>query len=474
MDFNLKLEQTQKLIITPEIKLAITLLQYSTLDLQDHIHEELLNNPVLEIEETVEEDLGDEKETVTEEVPVNEDEFSWDRYFQETDSGTFVGNLSNNTKSKDNQPLVENYAEENYTMLEDLLSQLRMLQLSPGQYSCAAYLVGNLDEKGYLQGDIGELAASLGSTIGDLKEALEIIQGLEPVGIGCRNLRECLLLQINKHKNAPILAGQIVKMFLPAAADGRYRYIASRLRCEEHLIYEAVNFIRTLNPKPGSVFKDVAETRYIIPDIIVENVDGHYLVTANDTIIPQLLISPYYKDILKENKADDDLAAFVKEKIERAAWLIRSIEQRRVTLFLVAQQIVNIQKTFLDKGIKHLKPLTLREVGIKAGVHESTVSRATANKYIQTPRGLYPMKFFLSSGLTGSRGNDYSSPSIKTYIREIVDTEDAGKPFSDQSLASILQKRGISISRRTVTKYREELNIPTSYKRRCLYDQVVK
>ena len=203
-----------------------------------------------------------------------------------------------------------------------------------------------------------------------------------------------------------------------------------------------------------------------MPDVIVEKVDDQYVVMGNDSIMPQLTISPFYQKILKSDSTDEQLSAFIKNKIEKAYWLIRSIEQRRLTLYKVSQQIVDIQKPFLDFGIKKLKPLTLKEVASNVGVHESTVSRATANKYIQTPRGLFPLKFFFSSGLTGTGGADYSSHSIKTYIRELVEAEDQNKPFSDQLLAEMLQGRGINISRRTVAKYREEISIPASYKRR--------
>ncbi|MDZ4133389.1 MAG: RNA polymerase factor sigma-54, partial [Dethiobacteria bacterium] len=246
----------------------------------------------------------------------------------------------------------------------------------------------------------------------------------------------------------------------------RNRYIATGLNCTEQAVQEAIEYIRTLNPKPGSVFSEGDETRYIVPDVIVEIVDDQYVVMGNDSRIPQLTISPFYQQMLKNSSTDEQLTTFVKNKIEKAFWLIRSIEQRRLTLYKVSQQIVDIQRPFLDHGIKRLKPLTLKEVALNVGVHESTVSRATANKYIQTPRGLFSLKFFFSSGLSGTGGDDYSSHSIKSYIRELVDAEDSDKPLSDQHLAELLQERGINISRRTVAKYREEISIPASYKRR--------
>ena len=468
LDYNLKLKQTQKLIITPELKLAITLLQYSALELQDHIQSELLNNPALEVIENKEPDKDDspepeEVETV-EQTP--EDDFPWEDYFRDMDLETAAPAQTTTKSNLEYQSVIENCSSTSGTMLEDLLGQLRMLSLSPVQYSTAAFIAGNLDHNGYLHCELEELAAALGTKIRQLEEGLQILQKLEPAGIGCRSLQECLHLQLKKLDNPPPLTIDIVNYYLPAAADGRYSYIASRLNCLEEDVESAVEFIRTLNPKPGSIFGEGEETRYIIPDVIVEKVDDRYVIMNNDSSVPQLTISPFYQNMLKNGTADEHLNNFVKGKVEKAFWLIRSIEQRRMTLYRVSQQIIDIQRPFLDQGIKKLKPLTLKEVAGNVGVHESTVSRATSNKYIQTPRGLFPLKFFFSSGLSGSGGDDYSSHSIKTYIKEMVEAEDPLKPLSDQRLAALLQAKGVNISRRTVAKYREEISIPASYKRR--------
>jgi RNA polymerase sigma-54 factor len=468
LDYNLKLEQTQKLIITPELKLAITLLQYSALELQDHIQEELLNNPVLEVQEAKEAETDEEKEPDLEKAGEisGDDEFPWEEYFRDMDLETAFQPPTRVRDTTEYQPSVENCAGITGTMLEDLLAQLRMLPLNARQYSLAAYLAGNLDHNGYLQGEIEELAEALGAKVTELEAALKIVQNLEPAGIGCRNLQECLMLQLEKLDKPPRLALEIVRSYLPAAADGRNRYIAAQLDCEECAVQEAFAFIQTLNPKPGSVFGGGEEPRYIIPDVTVEKVNGQYVVTGNESGIPQLTVSPFYQKILRNGSSDEQLSSFIKNKIEKAYWLIRSIEQRRLTLYRVSQQIVDIQKPFLDNGIKKLKPLTLKEVAQNVGVHESTVSRATSNKYIQTPRGLFPLKFFFSSGLSGAGGDDFSSHSIKTYIREMVEAEAPERPLSDQLLTDLLQRKGINISRRTVAKYREEISVPASYKRR--------
>ncbi len=468
LDYNLKLEQTQKLIMTPELKLAITLLQYSAQELQEHVQDALLSNPALEVMEQKESEKEGEAENIDENSPekTREDEFPWEEYFRDMGMDSSFHSAGKPADKSEYQSAIENCAGTEGSMVEDLLGQLRLLSLNRRQYNTAAFLAGNLDQNGYLQGDPEEIASALGVNMKELEEGLRILQKLEPAGIGCRNLQECLMLQLSRLDSPPPRALDIVNHYLPAAADSRYRYIASRLDCSLEEVNEAVEFIRTLNPKPGSVFGEGENTRYIIPDVVVEKVEDEYVIMGNDSNIPQLTISPFYQKMLKSDAQDEKLTTFVKNKIEKAFWLIRSIEQRRETLYKVSQKIIDIQRPFLDHGIKKLKPLTLKEVAVDVGVHESTVSRATANKYIQTPRGLFPLKFFFSSGLSGMGGTDHSSHSIKTYIKEMVEEEDSARPLSDQRLVELLRERDIKISRRTVAKYREELSIPASYKRK--------
>lgn len=464
LDYQLKLEQTQRLILTPELKLAITLLQYSAVDLLDFVQQELLENPVLEIFEG--EAKGGE-ETVPEnreQVEKQEEDFPWEEYLRDAGIDHFVPGKS----LQDQYHSVENYPGEGKTMVEDLQEQLRLLSLPPDGYATAAYLVENLDSNGYLQGELEELAGPPGVTVEELEQALAIVQSLEPTGVGSRNLQECLMLQLFALESPPPLAVDIVRQYLPAAADGRHHYIATSLKCDLQQVREAIACIRTLNPKPGNIYGGGAKTQYIIPDLIVEKVSDDYVVTINDGSTPHLMINPFYRAILRDGFSDDHLTGFIKSKLERALWLIRSIEQRRVTLYRVATEIIAIQRKFLDEGIKMLRPLTLKEVAGRVELHESTVSRATANKYMQTPRGLFPIKFFFCSGLPGVGGEDHSAPSIKSHLCELIDEDDPQKPFSDQQLARMLKQRGIIISRRTVAKYREEMDIPPSHKRRRL------
>lgn len=467
LDFELKLEQTQRLIITPELKLAIALLQFSALELVDYVQEELLNNPVLEIQDAEAEAKESESESIEEPVaeqPADEG-FSWEDYFRDVDWQS--AREATSYQTQDGPPSVENCAGEAGSMMEDLLGQLRLMELPPREFSIASFLVGNLDSNGYLRGDLDELAQALGVAEEELTVVLKTVQRLEPTGIASRNLQECLFIQLMSLKNPPALAVEIVRNYLPAAADGRFSHIASRLNCELKEVQEAVDFIRTLNPKPGSIYGEGDQPRYIIPDIIVEKVEQEYVVIVNDSAAPQLSISPFYRKLLQNGGGGDEtLSSYVKGKFDKALWLIRSIEQRRLTLYKVVKQIVEIQQPFLENGIKQLRPLTLREVAQRVGVHESTVSRATNNKYLQTPRGLFPLKFFFSSGLAGEGGEDFSSHSVKTFLREMIDKEDSQSPQSDQQLTEKFQDKGIVISRRTVAKYRDEMSIPPSYKRR--------
>ena len=460
LDQRLKIEQTQKLIITPELKLAITLLQYSNLELQDYIQEELLKNPVLELGES--EPAGEEEPAEEE----SEDDFPWEEYFQDLDlGGTGTAPLSGNRDWSD-FPTMDSYAGSSESLTENLLGQLRLLPLSPHRYRLAAYLIENLDHRGYLGSDLEELAAAVGASMEEIEEALLTVQGLEPTGIGSRNLQECLLLQLSSRPAPPPLAFEIVKGYLPAIADGRYRHIAAALDCTIREVQETADYIRTLNPKPGSAFGGALQTRYVVPDIHVEKVENRYVVLLNDSLSPRLRISSYYQQLFKSRATDEELSLYIKNNLDKASWLLRSIEQRRLTIYRVAQQSVEIQQPFLDYGIRELKPLTLKDVAGAIGVHESTVSRASANKYMQTPRGLFPLKYFFSSSLSGEDGENYSSHSIKSYLQELIEDEDPQDPFSDRQLTDFLVEKGVTISRRTVAKYREELSIPASHRRR--------
>lgn len=463
MNFELKIEQSQKLVMTPELHQAITLLQFSALELVGYIQEELASNPLLEIEEREENDGKGEKKGVDngsggdENVP-----FEWEDYFDDTEPYYHRYSFEK-ADSEAEFPAFEHFVSSQKTLAEHLTFQLQLSAKNEREYAIGEYLIGNLSPCGYLQGDISEHARFLGAGEKEVLAVLELIQTFDPPGVGARNLQECLLLQLKEREHAPSLAEVIIKNYLEEVARGRLREIAHKIGACQKEVQEAVDFIRTLNPKPGSSLGGAEDVRYIVPDVIVEKVEGEYVIVINDNV-PHLVISPFYKSLLQQG--EESLNSYIKKRLESALWLIKSIEQRRLTLYKVTEWIVSIQKEFLEKGIRYLKPLTLKEVADKIGIHESTVSRATANKYVQTPRGLYPLKFFFSSGIEGAEGEAYSVASIKSHLKELVENEDRASPYSDQKLTELLKERGIQVSRRTVTKYREEMGIPASFKRR--------
>ena len=451
----IKLEQTQKLVITPELQQAITLLQLSSQELSQYLEEELMVNPVLEVKE------GDAAEG-QEEKPEQEEkdrEIDWDEYFHYNDTER----SHVNRKQEENN--YEHYVANTLSLQEHLLTQLGVIPLSPQEYLVGEFIIGNINENGYLTGNLVEFSRILGVHLDTMENVLHIIQGFDPAGVGARSVKECLLNQLKEKENVDPLVQEVVEGYLHQVAENHLREIAQALECDLSRIQKVVDFIRTLDPKPGCTFGGSRETRYIVPDLVVEKVDDDYVILVNDTLLPRLTISPYYRSMLKR-KDETSTSGFIKKRLDSALWLIKSIEQRRLTLYKVMEQIVSVQEAFLDSGIKHLKPLTLKDISERLGIHESTVSRATANKYVQTPRGIFPLKFFFSGGVETPQGEAVASSSIKYFLRELIQKENAKKPLSDQKLADLLEKSDILISRRTVTKYREEMKIPASSRRK--------
>jgi RNA polymerase sigma-54 factor len=465
MNFELKIEQTQKVVMTLELQQAINLLQFSTLELIDYIQEEMTKNPLLEIQEKEQSSDEEEKPANNEEDNGKEDDFAeWEEYFH--DSFYKRDRRGEMQRDKDDGfSAFEYYATQEAGLQEHLEFQLKMSPVKGKQYLIAEYLLGNLNPNGYLQGEVAEHAQFLGVAEEEVWEMLKMIQSFDPPGVGARTLEECLLIQLQDRQDVPPAVEPVIKGYLPEVAAGKYREIAAKLGISPKCLQDALDYIRTLNPKPGSYLGGAEDIRYVYPDIIVEKVEGEYIIIINDNV-PQLFINPYYHNLLQQGKGEQ-INNFIKKQLESALWLIKSIEQRRLTLYRVTEQIIKVQEYFLEKGIHSLKPLTLKDIAQKLDIHESTVSRATTGKYVQTPRGLYPLKFFFSSGIDGLRGETYSVLSIKEHLKELVEAEDQSAPYSDQKISELLQKRGIKVSRRTVAKYRQEMNIPaSSYRRR--------
>jgi len=445
--------------MTPELQQAIGLLQLSSLELCDLIQKELLDNPVLELDDGEEgEKKGDEPgETVHE-----KDAIDWEQYLQEVGVEPSPGFSQRQT---DEGVPFDHYLSKEPSLQERLLRQVGLCRMAEADKRMAEFLIGNIDQNGYLQGELEEFALLLGVELREIESALAVIQQFDPVGVGARNLRECLLLQLRERGDVHPLAQKIIELYLADVAENRFKKIARELQVEIGQVQVAVDFIRTLDPKPGRFLGDNRDVRYIVPDVFVEEVDGEYVILVNEFSAPRLTINPYYRSLLAKETGASLTGSFIKGRLDSALWLLRSIEQRRRTLYKVTEAIVRRQRCFFDEGIRFLKPLVLRQIAEEVGVHESTVSRATANKHAQTPRGLYPLKFFFASGVEGSQGI-VSAESVKSHLREVIAAENIYSPLSDQQLAELLMRRGITVSRRTIAKYREELTIPSSSRRK--------
>lgn len=466
MDFGLHLEQSQKLIMTPELRQAITVLQMSSLELTEYVEEQVLENPLLEVREhDQEQERSEEAGTAPEEISPStekkEFDVDWEEYFQ--DSSDLGMSSMRGQREVAEQPVYDQFLSQAPTLVEHLTSQLSLSRAPKEIKPLVQYLIGNIDARGYLGITLEEAAEQLQVDLAQLEQALKVLQSFDPSGVGARDLQECLNIQLDfLQENNPIVR-RLVDEFLQELAGGRLSKIASRLNVTPQEIQQAADILKKLEPKPARNFSHYDDTRYVVPDVVLEKVEGQYIILVNDVAIPRLTINNTYKTVLgKNSSADKNTKQFVEEKLNAAAWLIRSIEQRRLTLYKVANCLVELQKDFLDHGIKYLKPLNLKKVADIVGVHESTVSRATSNKYIQTPQGVFEMKFFFSTGISNTSGSQVSAESLKKILQEIIQGEDPANPLSDQKIAELFGQRGVKISRRTVTKYRDELSIPST------------
>lgn len=441
LEYGLSLQQQQRLIMTQELRQALTVLQLPVLDLERFIQQQLLENPVLEVREEAE--------------PAAPAEEPWPRGWEaELDWDVLPPVRDEEEEMPRTQPAPAP------TLAEHLYDQLRLLALSPEERRAAAFLIDSLDDNGYLTISLSEAALAANVPEDVMERALRIVQSLEPAGVGARSLQECLLLQWEALGIENPLVPVLIRRYLDDLAAGRLTRIAAELQVTPAEVQAAADLLRHLDPKPGRRFGREG-IRYLVPDVTVERVGDQFVVLVNDGMLPRLRLSPSYRRLLR----NPDARPFLERKVQAALWLIRAIEQRRRTLYRVTEAIVRQQQGFFRHGPRYLRPLTLREVAGEIGMHESTVSRAVAGKYIQTPHGLYPLKFFFSSGVEGADGA-LSAEAVKRMIRDLVAAEDPRRPLSDQALTEALVRMGVRISRRTVAKYREEAGIPPSSRRR--------
>lgn len=456
LGYNLALEQVQKLIMTPELRQAIQLLQFNCQELNEYIKKEIEENPMLEPI-----NLEIEYENI-EDYHSKKDEIDWKEFIERYDDISYKPEVEKNEKEYN----YENFISASSSLKEYLLFQLNVLKLDAIDYIIGRTIIENIDDNGYLMVSVEKLSKEIGVNCKRVENVLSIIQTFDPCGVGARNLKECLLIQVKERKVKNPHVEQIIKNYLDDIAHNRLSKIAKELDIDEKEVQEICDYIKTLEPKPGRLYEDgSADVKYIIPDAIIEYIDGEYVIILNDVTAPRLNINKFYREMLRK-EMDIEASEFLKEKLSSAMWLIRSIEQRRMTIYNVVKSILKHQREFFENGEKALKPLTLKEVADDINMHESTVSRATNGKYIQTPRGLYELKYFFSSGLSTKEGEDISSTSIKAMIKEIIEDEDPKKPLSDQKISNMLRDKGIKISRRTVAKYRDEMGIPSSTMRK--------
>jgi RNA polymerase sigma-54 factor len=468
---------SQRVVMTPLLQQAIQLLQLSTLELKEVVEQELRENPLLEEVQTdapepnaeLQEPEGADPGPPPNEAPPKEqstvdgersDDLPFDMtqaLFDQPEERTPVS-----TEERDDLPF-ENLGRTETSLTDHLVEQLRMATDDPILVAIGESIIGNLDEDGYLRAETAEIAEQLGRPVDEVDKVLILVQGFDPSGVAARSIQECLLLQLRADSEPDPVSVEIVEKHMEDLERRRYAEIARALKLPLDRIMESVEEIQGLEPKPGRRFL-VVDSRYIAPDVTLQKVGDDYVVVLNEEGIPRLRVNSLYRSLLRGSAGEDK--QFVEQKLRSALWLIKSVEQRQRTLRKVATSLVKFQRDFFDRGLPYLKPLALRDVGEDIGMHESTISRVTTNKYIQTPQGLYELKWFFHSGIASTNGDVVSSVSVKKTIQDLVAGEDPGKPYSDQDIAKTLHAKGLTIARRTVAKYREELGILPSHQRR--------
>ncbi len=482
LEQKLHLRLSQKLIMTPSLQQAIKLLQLSKLELQEVLNQELLENPLLEesaeevkAEETQAEETKAENEQAAEPAPVEEkkedkdsfDEIDYDAYFQ--DYIEYGYNPRGMGEEHEEFPL-ENTLTRPPNLADHLTWQLSMSDASPRTKEIAQFIIGNIDEDGYLRASDEEIRASGGYETEEVERAIAAVQSLDPIGVGARDLRECLLLQLRFLEIDAPLVEVIIRDHWEEFMQRKFVPLAKTLGIDMKTLEGIVELIKHLDPKPGRKYSN-ERAIYVEPDVYVHKVGDEYVIVLNEDGMPKLRINSGYRSMLNsmDSKSDGETVNYIKDKIRSAVWLIKSLDQRQRTIYKVAESIVKHQREFLEKGIDFLRPLVLRDVADDIQMHESTVSRVVSNKYMHTPRGLFLMKYFFHSGIDSDTGEDISSLTVKKKIQSYIDNEDPRKPLSDSKIMKILNDEGINIARRTVAKYRDELNIPSSTDRKQIF-----
>jgi RNA polymerase sigma-54 factor len=498
MEMRQELKLSQQLVMTPQLQQAIRLLQLSRMELADLVHEEMLENPILDDELDLDNERSRERDEMggdeqalhqleasgTTETPILDgsvvdgvaqteikgdaaavSEIDWENYL---DNYSMAPPMPAFRGDGEELPSLEATLTKPPSLPDHLAWQLKMVNppLSPEQLEIGLTIIGNIDADGYIKDPpLPELAADLGVEETRVQEVLETIQTFDPTGVGARSLAECMLIQAMACGQDDDLVVKMIKSHLGNLEKKNYQAIARDLKQPLEEIYEAAKVIMDFDPRPGRQYS-LDDPHYVTPDVYIHKVGDKYFVVPNDDGLPKLKISGFYKNAMGNSNASKD---YVQDKLRSAQWLIRSIQQRQRTIIKVTESILKFQREFFDKGIAHLKPLILRDVAEDIGMHESTVSRVTTSKYVHTPQGIFELKFFFNSGISRTNGEDLASQAVKSKIKELVDSEDVKRPHSDQKIVELLKKGGIDIARRTVAKYREQLGILSSSKRKQVF-----
>ena len=473
LELRQQLKLTQQLIMTPQLQMAIKLLQLSRLELMDTIRTELEENPALEevpdstsVEHMVEQtDSGSDQAPAEKEVTIEEklqQDIDWSNYLDEYNT---PGRAHFESEDRDT-PRFESFIARKESLNDHLLWQFIMTKPTREEERIASLIIGNLNKDGYLDVSTEEIAETSGSELEKIEEILSLMQTFDPIGVCARNLRECLLIQANHLGLEDTIVTEIIADHLPNLEKKNYKAICKALKKSMDEVVSAVNVIKGLEPKPGREFSDETP-QYINPDIYVYKLEDEFVILLNDDGMPKLRVNSFYKNsITRGKKISGDAEDYIQDKMRSAAWLIKSIHQRQKTIYRVMESILSYQRDFFDKGISHLKPMVLRDVAQDIGMHESTISRVTTNKYAFTPQGIFELKYFFNSSIRRSHGGAIASASVQDKIRQIISNEDPKKPYSDDKIAQLLKKDEIHIARRTVAKYREMLKVLPSNKRK--------
>ncbi len=491
LELKQSLRLSQQLVMTPQLQQAIKLLQLNRMELAEVVNQEMMENPILEeLTETPEgenalpeESAGDSPEnpevaqardedaflkpkTQEEQIVAGKDDFNWDSYIEEFNSSS--SSAPSMREVNDELPSFENVLTKTTTLEDHLTWQLSMITLTDAERKLGELIIGNLSDDGYLKASLEDLARESNMEFEDAEEVLKIVQNFDPVGVASRNLQECLAIQARFMNPRQPLVEQIIEKHLGDLERKNYQAIAKALGIGLDKVIEATKLILEFEPKPGRSFH-TSDTQYITPDIYVYKLADEFVIVLNEDGMPKLRISPYYKNILANAQKDQNKVTkeYVQDKLRSAVWLIRSIHNRQKTIYKVTDAIVKRQREFFEKGVQFLKPMILKDVASDIGMHESTISRVTTNKFVHTPVGIFELKYFFNSSINAADGSDaLASEAVKEKIRQMITKEDAKNPLSDQKIVELLRVENIDIARRTVAKYRDMLGILSSGKRK--------